>query len=54
MAQLKESMSHGTLGNPPPDDPGSMFEDVLKDVPGRLLMQREEMLALRAAQQKGE
>lgn len=54
MAQLKESMSHGTLGNPPPDDPGSMFEDVLKEVPGRLLMQREEMLALRAAQQKGE
>jgi len=49
-AELKASSSHGTLGSPPPDDPGSMFEDVLKDVPGRLLMQREEMLALRAAQ----
>jgi len=54
MAQLKESMSHGVLGDPPPNDPGSMFEDVLKDIPGRLRMQREEMLALRAAQQKGE
>ncbi len=49
MAQLKEASSHGTLGNPPPNDPGSMFEDVLKEVPGRLLIQREEMLALRAA-----
>ncbi len=48
MAQLKEASSHGTLGNPPPNDPGSMFEDVLKEIPGRLLMQREEMLALRA------
>ncbi|MES2884105.1 MAG: 3-methyl-2-oxobutanoate dehydrogenase (2-methylpropanoyl-transferring) subunit alpha [Pseudomonadota bacterium] len=52
MAQLKEASSHGTLGNPAPDDPGSMFEDVLKEVPGRLLMQREEMLALRAAAAK--
>ncbi|MDO9454038.1 MAG: 3-methyl-2-oxobutanoate dehydrogenase (2-methylpropanoyl-transferring) subunit alpha [Stagnimonas sp.] len=49
MEQLKEASSHGTLGNPPPNDPGSMFEDVLKEVPGRLLIQREEMLALRAA-----
>lgn len=49
-AELKASSSHGTLGSPPPDDPGSMFEDVLKEVPGRLVMQREEMLALRAAQ----
>ena len=48
--QLKEASGHGTLGNPPPNDPGSMFEDVLKEVPGRLLMQREEMLALRTAQ----
>jgi len=46
-AQLKESSAIGTLGNPPPDDPGSMFEDVLKEMPGRLVMQREEMLALR-------
>ena len=45
--QLKEAASNGTLGNPPPDDPGSMFEDVLKDMPGSLVMQREEMLALR-------
>ena len=51
MTQLKEASSYGTLGNPPPNDPGSMFEDVLKEVPGRLLMQREEMLALRAAQE---
>ena len=47
MEQLKEASSHGTLGNPPPDDPGSMFEDVLKEIPGRLLVQREEMLELR-------
>ena len=47
MQQLKEASSFGTLGNPPPNDPGSMFEDVLKEVPGRLLMQREQMLALR-------
>ena len=54
VAQLKEASSHGTLGNPPPNDPGSMFEDVLKEVPGRLLIQREEMLALRtAAAQEG-
>jgi 2-oxoisovalerate dehydrogenase E1 component alpha subunit len=46
-AQLAEASSHGTLGNPPPDDPGSMFEDVLKEMPGRLVMQREQMLALR-------
>jgi 2-oxoisovalerate dehydrogenase E1 component alpha subunit len=46
-AALKESSRHGTLGNPPPDDPGSMFEDVLKEMPGRLQMQREQMLALR-------
>lgn len=46
-AQLKEASSIGTLGNPPPDDPGSMFEDVLKEMPGRLVMQREQMLALR-------
>jgi 2-oxoisovalerate dehydrogenase E1 component alpha subunit len=45
--QLKEAASHGTLGNPPPNDPGSMFEDVLKEMPGRLVMQREQMLALR-------
>ena len=45
--QLKEASGYGTLGNPPPDDPGSMFEDVLVEVPGRLLMQREEMLQLR-------
>jgi 2-oxoisovalerate dehydrogenase E1 component alpha subunit len=45
--QLKEASGHGTLGNPPPDDPGSMFEDVLKEMPGRLVMQREQMLALR-------
>jgi 2-oxoisovalerate dehydrogenase E1 component alpha subunit len=45
--QLKEASSHGTLNNPPADDPGSMFEDVLKEMPGRLVMQREEMLALR-------
>jgi len=45
--QLKEASSYGTLGNPPPDDPGSMFEDVLVEVPGRLLMQREEMLQIR-------
>jgi len=45
--QLKEASSYGTLGNPPPDDPGSMFEDVLKEMPGRLVMQREQMLALR-------
>lgn len=49
-AQLKEASSHGTLGNPAPDDPGSMFEDVLKEIPGRLLMQRAEMLKLREAQ----
>ena len=53
MTQLKEASSYGTLGNPAPDDPGSMFEDVLKEVPGRLLMQREEMLALRAAAKEG-
>lgn len=47
MSQLKEAMSYGTLGNPPPNDPGSMFEDVLKEIPGRLVMQREQMLALR-------
>lgn len=55
-AELKASSNHGTLGSPPPDDPGSMFEEVLKEVPGRLLMQREEMLELRreiAAQQEG-
>jgi 2-oxoisovalerate dehydrogenase E1 component alpha subunit len=46
--QLKESSGHGTLGNPPPDDPASMFEDVLKEMPGRLVMQKEQMLALRA------
>ncbi len=51
MSQLKEAASHGTLGNPAPDDPGSMFEDVLKEIPGRLVMQREQMLALRAAQE---
>ena len=56
MEQLKIASAHGTLGNPPPDDPGSMFEDVLVEVPGRLLMQREQMLAIRqemAAQQGG-
>jgi 2-oxoisovalerate dehydrogenase E1 component alpha subunit len=47
MSQLKEAASYGTLGNPPPNDPGSMFEDVLKEIPGRLVMQREQMLALR-------
>lgn len=47
LTHLKESSSYGTLGNPPPNDPGSMFEDVLKEVPGRLIMQREQMLALR-------
>lgn len=47
MAQLKEAMSYGVLGDPAPNDPGSMFEDVLKEIPGRLLMQREQMLALR-------
>ncbi|ROH85647.1 3-methyl-2-oxobutanoate dehydrogenase (2-methylpropanoyl-transferring) subunit alpha [Stagnimonas aquatica] len=47
MSQLKEATSYGTLGNPPPNDPGSMFEDVLKEIPGRLVMQREQMLALR-------
>jgi 2-oxoisovalerate dehydrogenase E1 component alpha subunit len=54
--QLKEASSYGTLGNPPPNDPGSMFEDVLKDMPGRLVMQREQMLALRklAQAQRGE
>ena len=46
-AQLKEASGYGTLGNPPPSDPGSMFEDVLKEIPGRLVMQREQMLALR-------
>ena len=46
--QLKEASSYGTLGNPPPDDPGSMFEDVLKEMTGRLIAQREEMLKLRA------
>ncbi len=46
-AQLKEAASYGTLGNPPADDPGSMFEDVLKAVPGRLAMQREQMFAMR-------
>ena len=46
-ADLKEASGYGTLGNPPPDDPGSMFEDVLVEVPGRLVMQREEMLQLR-------
>ena len=50
MANLKEAMSHGTLNNPPLDDPGSMFEDVLKEMPGRLVMQREQMLALRKAE----
>lgn len=45
--QLKEASSHGTLGSPPPDDPASMFDDVLVEIPGRLLMQREEMLQLR-------
>ena len=54
-AQLKEASSYGTLGTPPPDDPGSMFEDVLKEMPGRLVMQREQMLALRKlAQASGE
>lgn len=56
MADLKEASSYGTLGDPPPDDPGSMFEDVLVEVPGRLVMQREEMLQLRqemAAQRNG-
>lgn len=47
MSQLKEAASYGTLGSPPPNDPGSMFEDVLKEIPGRLVMQREQMLALR-------
>jgi 2-oxoisovalerate dehydrogenase E1 component alpha subunit len=47
MRALKESAAIGTLNNPPLDDPGSMFEDVLKEMPGRLVMQREEMLALR-------
>ncbi len=47
MTDLKEASSYGTLGDPPPDDPGSMFEDVLVEVPGRLVMQREEMLQLR-------
>lgn len=47
MEQLKEASSYGTLGNPAPNDPGSMFDDVLKDIPGRLIMQREQMLALR-------
>ena len=47
--QLREASSYGTLGNPPPNDPGSMFEDVLKEMPGRLVMQREQMLALRKA-----
>jgi len=50
MAQLKEASRYGTLGNPPPDDPGSMFEDVLVEVPGRLVMQREEMLTIRREQ----
>jgi 2-oxoisovalerate dehydrogenase E1 component alpha subunit len=50
MEQLKEASSYGTLGNPPPDDPGSMFEDVLVEVPGRLLMQRQEMLTIRREQ----
>ncbi len=53
--QLKQAASHGTLGNPPPNDPGSMFEDVLKEMPGRLVMQREQMLAFRKlAQPSGE
>ena len=46
-AQLKEASSYGTLGNPAPNDPGSMFEDVLKEMPGRLVIQREQMLAMR-------
>ncbi len=50
ISQLKEASSYGTLGNPAPNDPGSMFEDVLKEIPGRLLMQREQMLALREVQ----
>lgn len=45
--QLKEASSYGTLGDPAPNDPGSMFEDVLKEIPGRLLLQREQMLAMR-------
>jgi 2-oxoisovalerate dehydrogenase E1 component alpha subunit len=51
-ANLKEASSYGTLGNPPPNDPGSMFEDVLKEMPGRLVQQREQMLALRKLAQE--
>ena len=53
-ANLKEASSYGTLGNPPPNDPGSMFEGVLKEMPGRLVLQREQMLALRKLAQAGD
>ena len=44
-AAWKEAVTHGTLGEGPRLDPGTMFEDIFKEVPARLVRQREQMRA---------
>ena len=43
VAAWKEAVTHGTLGEGPRLNPDTMFEDIFKDVPPRLVRQREQM-----------
>jgi 2-oxoisovalerate dehydrogenase E1 component alpha subunit len=38
-------VTHGTLSEGPRLDPDTMFEDVFKEIPARLIRQREQMRA---------
>jgi 2-oxoisovalerate dehydrogenase E1 component alpha subunit len=46
----KEAESYGTLTHGPTLDPLTMFEDVFKEMPQNLVLQREQLQALRSAE----
>jgi 2-oxoisovalerate dehydrogenase E1 component alpha subunit len=48
VAAWKEAVTYGTLNEGPKLDPGTMFEDVFKELPPHLVRQREQMRAERA------
>src|ERR1700691_340284 len=50
----KEAESYGTLTHGPTLDPATMFEDVFKEMPPNLVLQREQMRALRSARPEEE